>query len=535
MRPLSVLFALGALASPAVSDVIAIRFKDVKTASKYKEHTVLRGGEPMVVGERIVEKGGSGSIDVGGTGGGTTVAPMIVIVANPDDPLKVPYKLNKQGEQDSVKNKLTIPADQIAGTVLLVKDGTLLSLAQDFADRRKEFEDSIAARNALAKGSAEWMSAQQQVITRGDRFVHWLRTTAFPGAANKLEREVAKERKLSADATAARLATAKASIKTAQVPQELIDVASEISGGTDKFSMMESLHCRMIYREGIDDSQATALLTLAEEIIDGWRTEFVDPYLDTAFEDYIQDRLTIEWFLGYDDVSKTDQYLTKYYRQRWDENKEERLKAAGHGQHRAVAPELLHYWKVDESADLEGMIAHNLGHDLAILHLDKGRAGGVQDWIEEGAALYVSLEWLGRNSVNCKSFAEPEKYVRQKKAGADRTAQVGLRDWYNAMALESGAPIDRLILFKLIDMGDGDLAKSWSYFDWIAKKRGKEGQLFLRQCCQQARTNTTFINELRAKAEEIFNITGQDVYKAIDKFWREFAELGQETGDTKRK
>lgn len=63
------------------------------------------------------------------------------------------------------------------------------------------------------------------------------------------------------------------------------------------------------------------------------------------------------------------------------------------------------------------------------------------------------------------------------------------------MELEAGAAIDRLVLKPLFEMGDGDLAKSWLFFDWIAKKGGKEGQLFLRFCCEHSHDKPTLINK----------------------------------------
>ncbi|MCC7012837.1 MAG: hypothetical protein IT454_09770 [Planctomycetes bacterium] len=522
MRLLLALFALCTLSTLAPADIIAIRFKDPKTATKHKDNAVLRGGELMLVGEKYEARSKDNT--------------TVVIVANSDDPLKVPYKFNKAGELDGVKDTVSIANDQIAGTILLSKDGTLMSLAQDYSDRRRDYEDHVAARNAQAKGSPAWMVAHQRVLLRGERLKSWLESMCYPGAALKLEKELAKERKLATEATASRLETARNSVKTGSVPEDLTRVAQEVSGGTDKYAVQESMHCRIIYRDGIDELRVKQLLELAEEVIDGWRVEFVDPYLDETFEDFIQDHTFIEWFFAYDDIPKSEAYMTKFYKMGFQpEHKEESLLSEGHGIQRGMAPEYAYYWRIGEGNDLEGIVTHNLGHVLANIHFDKRRMGMEQDWLEEACGLWISLEWLGRNSANCKAWAEPGKYVHQAKKSGEKTAQIGLRDWYNTIALQAGSTLDKLFTRSLFEMGDGDLAKAWSFFDWIAKKNGLQGQLFLRQCCNLSRTKNTFLNDLRAKTEEIYELQGVDAYKEIDKRWKDFAETGQDTGDTKKK
>src|SRR5690606_15770869 len=126
------------------------------------------------------------------------------------------------------------------------------------------------------------------------------------------------------------------------------------------------------------------------------------------------------------------------------------------------APEHLDYFKLDENTDLEGIVTHGLGHHLVAVHYNMNRRNDSQDWLREGCALYLSLEYLGRNTVTCKAFAPPSRYVHEKGKEAEKTLQVGLRAYFNSLALEQGPPIDRLAMKKLFEMEDGDLAKSWS-------------------------------------------------------------------------
>lgn len=545
MRLLTAFLAVLALGSDASADIIAVRFKTQKIANRYKDHWVQRGGEFMVVGEKFDDPngGGGGVPGMGPAGGGQ--APYMVMVADQDDPLNVSYKIeyDKEGNEKIVRNKkkvVTIPAEDVSGAVVIVKDGTLATFAGDYADRKREIDQLLAGRDRETKGSPKWMAAHQQAVMNMERLESWLRSTLYPGAADKLAKEIAKQRKLAgADAARERKATALASLKTAPTPPQLVEAAKSISSGSDVFKVQESLHARIVYRETIDDGRVTNLLTLAEEIIDGFRVEFVDPYLDPAYEDFIPEHGFVEWFFGYDDVNKQERYFTDYYRQSWGDRKAEMLAVAGTGFRQGMAPEFVHYWRADDNANLEGILAHQLGHDLASIHFDKRRMGMPQDWIEEGLGLFISLEWLGSNSVTCKAFADPgagrTSSKRRDGKENEKTVQLGMRDYFNTLALEKGPKIDKLALKKTADFEDADLAKCWSLIDFIAKKSNKDGQMFLREACNTARTPATFINDWRAKAEQIFNVSGTDVFAKVEEAWRAYAEIGQDTGDSRKK
>jgi hypothetical protein len=202
---------------------------------------------------------------------------------------------------------------------------------------------------------------------------------------------------------------------------------------------------------------------------------------------------------------------------------------------RFVPPERIVYAKYTDKLDLHGRIAHNLGHDLADVQYNLAlNRNTTQDWIQEGVGFYLSLEFLGRNDVTCKEFAGPTKYVHEKKKAGAVTAQLGLRDFYNAVALDEGLPIESLALKTLFEFGDADMAKSWSFYEFLVKKEGKAGQLFLRAACEFAKDKKTFVKSWREKANTIYDVKDKDVFDLLDKRWREYAETGQETGDVRR-
>jgi len=533
MRILTAIAALLLLTSSASAQLLAVYFKDQKDANKFKNNLVLYKGDYVVVGEPYenvrFEAETNTIITVPDKARG-------FLVADSDDPLKVPYKFDGDNKVVTAKKQIiSIPENQVERIALFMRDNSLAGLARDYESRKKELDALSAARDGKQKGSPQWMNAHQRMVSEMEKLLSWLETTCYPDAAKKLEKEIVKQQKVvAAEAIAARGIAAKASVKLIPTTPELVAVAQSVSSGQDAFKIQESLHCRIVYHSSIDDERIKAVLEFAEQAIESFRLDFVDPYVDAAYEDYIPERIFCEYFFGPDDIPRHEKYFTAYYHQSWGEHKDDRLKSEGNGAERSSPPELLHYWRLAPDLDIEGVVAHSLGHDLAQIHYDRNRLGMSQDWLQEGVGLYLALEWLGQNNVNCKAFAPPSEYARKNKSEGDKAKQLGLRDYFNALAIEKGPTIDKLALKGLFDMEDADMAKSWSFFDFIAKKCGKQGQLFLRACCNASRTKATFVKDWRAKAEEIFDVKGQDVFAVIDKRWKDFAEVGQDTGDTKR-
>ena len=147
--------------------------------------------------------------------------------------------------------------------------------------------------------------------------------------------------------------------------------------------------------------------------------------------------------------------------------------------------------------------------------------------MQEGLGYYLSFEFLGRNSVSCREFRE-SRYVQEEKKGKRRKAEMGYRDILIAVALEEGERIDRVMFKRLFDMENSDLAKSWSFFDYVSRQSDLTGQRWMRASCELARNRGTFLDELRAASEELYSVAGQDVYKILDQRWRKYAETEQE-------
>ncbi len=532
MRTLLTTLALLLFAAFAQAQVFAVSFKEEKTAKKFKDHLVLIGGEQVVVGE-----GKFGIFLDGDLIKWASAGKNELWVSDSADPSFVPYKYKGDDRvPTNPKGVIEITGEQIKSIRVLIREQSLAGLAEEYRSRMAKIQEISGERDKAVKASRDWFMAHQRLISNYERLQNWMASTCFPIAAKKIEKEIERQRKnVAADALAERLARAKAAIHVATTPSDLVEAAKSISGGKVTFKVQESLHVRIVYRTEVGDDRVRALLEFAEEGIDGFRGDCVDPYLDVDFEDKIPDRIFAEFWFGPEDESEYDRYATEYYRHNWGDHKAESLKLSGAAMGRALPPESVHYWKFTEQSDLEGMVAHGLGHDLALLHYNLSLTRpSTQDWLLEGAGFYISLEFLGRNSVTCKTFKDTA-YANEKKKAGERNEKLGLRDFYNALALDSGPAIETLAIKELYTLAEADVAKSWSFFDFLVKKEGKNGQRFLRAACEFSKDKKTFMEKWREKSNQIYDIDKGDVFKAMDARWKAFAENGQETGDTARR
>jgi hypothetical protein len=100
------------------------------------------------------------------------------------------------------------------------------------------------------------------------------------------------------------------------------------------------------------------------------------------------------------------------------------------------------------------------------------------------------------------------------------------------MALQAGPPMDQLAKKELWAFQNADMAKSWAWYDWMANKCGKPGQLWLRRSSKLANSDSgAFLNELRKLTGEVFGVPpGKDPIAALEEMWT--AYLQREYGVT---
>ena len=535
---LLLLLSLTLLAGFCEAQILVVRFKDEKVAKRYKKHLTPYGGESVLLGEPVV-------------GGGIVIRDNNIQYRgpNPDprandqneffvldhkNPETVPYEI-EDGEKVSKSRKavVAIPGADIENLSFFMRSEDLYSLAREFRFRRGRVDKNRSERDECAKGSAEWFRKHRLLVLEYLRLRSWLNEISFTEVAKKLQKEIDKEQTISKkEALDARWKTAAASVHDADTPEALTEASQAITGGATKFHVQESQHVRIVHLEELSHARVKGLLELAEELIEGFRVEFVDPYVAEDFEDRIPDGLFIEFFFCRDEAEDHRRFIEEYYQGRVPDPARQ-AEMNGHRTLRALMPKILEIWRYDETEDLEGLVLHGVGHALADYHFNSGPMAMNQPWIEEGLAYYASFEYTGRNSVTCKEFRESD-YVKQVGKEGEKN-MMGLRDIYNRTALEQGRKLDKIALLYLFDLESGDLAKSWSVFDWVAKELGKEGQLWLRAGCQAARTRDTFLAEWRTASQTVFGVgPEEDIYRIIDDRWRAYAESQQDTSESSR-
>ncbi len=527
LRTFPVLLASLVAASPATAQILYAKPKDERVEKRYDKYLTAYQGMRVIIGE---PKQGIQCQPGVVTRTGGSEAKNEMYVADPSDPTFVPYKWEdgrrvKNGKRSVVQ----FSGDDFPVVNYVDALQTLHGLANEYGGRMGEIDSLRARRDGAEKGSNEWFGPHGMMLARLDRLRNWLVNMGYPAAAKKLERTIDKEKsQVSKEASAAREKTAMSSIKKGDVPPKLIEASQSITGGRAKFNVIESRHLRIIYCTDLSDVSAENGIRLGEEVVEAFRKDFVDPYRDDAFRDYIPDGRFLEFFFGPDDDVAYEKFREEFYGVSWDSGRRaEQIKMGGSRfRTRRQDADYYSYWRLKEQRDIDGIITHTLGHVLVNLHCARGVENSRQDWMEEAAGYYVSFGHLGRNAVTCFTWHVPS-YAKPAAEEGEKTVQEGLRGYFNELALSKGPTIDALVVKTLADLTDADFAKAWSFFDYMALELGKPGQYWLRNACAAAQSEkkSDFIRRLRAYSEELFPVEpGRDVFTLMDDKWRGYAE-----------
>ena len=536
-------------ASGAMAQIVQVDFKDAKAAKRYKKALALVNGEQVLLGEPV-EGGGFWREE---TGHGSVLhyqgaADNDLFLLDARDPSKIPYKINRKGEKEPAKKSsvLSVRGKDIKALRLFHPTETLETLAREYTYRLARVEKCEDARDEHKRGSKAWFAAHHLLLGSYERTISWLTSYSFTEAAAPLIKTRLKEqRQVAKEAVTLRAAAARNSVKVIGATDDLQDAVEKIEDDSHVFRVQESQHLRVIYFARFSDERISELMRHAEKVIEVFRNQFVDPYLGSDFEDQIPEGIFQEFYFGPSDIHYHERFVEAYYGFIWgdDANKKRHRDSSGS----RFAPDsslCLDIWRVPEIEDMEGLITHGLGHSLADFHFHGGAAGMQQPWLEEGLGYYLSFELLGRNSVTCSAF-DPGTYVRRAKEEGKKEIGLSYRETLNAMAREYAPRIDRLLLKQLYAMEDADLAKSWSFLDYVAADMGVTGQRWLRACCRLAHNRDTFMAELRKYTEDLYGQpdaegspseyqAGKDVFDFLDKRWKQYAETEQISGSDRR-
>ncbi|MBI4880717.1 MAG: hypothetical protein HY812_13820 [Planctomycetes bacterium] len=528
----AVIFLLLFLCPAASAQVVFAKPLDERVEKRYSKFLTTYQGMQVIIGEpKLGIVCSPGSIQK--TGG--PEAKNELWVADPSDPALVPYEWEDGKKVQNGKRSVCCFAGDEFGNLRYVDQlQTLEGLALEYLQRLAEIEALKTDRDACDKGGTGWFASHGKMIARSDRLATWLINMGYPIAAKKLKATLEREKKAVAEeATQLREKAALSSVRAIDTPPRLAEISKEITEGKTSFHARESKHVRIIYVTELADSQAERALELAEEIIEAFRKDFVDPYRDEEFHDHIPDRLFAEFFFCPPDDHSFELFKVQYYGVGWGsgKNRERELKMSGSSLRGggAKGAEYTSYWRLGEQHDVEGIIAHKMGHILANLHYGRGSYNMNQDWLEEAVAYYVSFGHLGRNTVTCFRWTEPS-YAKPAAQEGEKTVQRGMRGYFNELALSKGPNIDALAVKTLADITDADFAKAWSFFDFIAMKMGRAGQLWLRRTCLAASggRGSDFMRRWRAFSEELFPVEpGVDVFHEMDEKWKQYAQKEQ--------
>lgn len=525
------LLAVAGLAPAAGAQIYALHFKDPKHAKGYAKQTFDRGGEQVIL---VMIKGG---ITKKPDGSGFTWQPndrLEFFVQDQDDPSQVAFELD--GDELGVADKklvVAIQGDRVERLSGFMMQESFFTLAKEYGRRQRELESLEDERKAAGKGSPEWFDVARRKVQALEQLKTWLAATGYVRAANKLDRDLLRERKALDEGTRARIERALGSLKEVETPAKLVETAKVVCPGVS-FTVQESQHLRIVHHGGVEAGRVAALLELGERGIELFKNEYVDPYAGDDFKDHIPDGLFQEFFFGTEDVGQYERMLVEYYGQGWGSGKQKEDRFKTQGSRHKLEGRALDYWRIGEQQDLEGIVLHTLGHTLAELHYEI-RNG--QDWLTEGSGYALSFAMLSRNNVNCFAF-EPERSGEgtvAKGPGGDKTktspkttaaVMNGAREVMAEMALIAGPPMDQLAKKELWAFANEDMAKSWAWYDWIARQCGKQGQLWLRRSSKLANASQdAFLNELRAMTAEVFELPpGQDPIAALEQRWKAYLE-----------
>ncbi len=523
-------------AALAPAEIVAVYLIGGKIPKNLRAHVVELDGVPAVIGEpksgihydrsqhRVIYQG-QGRNEL--------------FVADPAKPENVPYTV-EDGERRarSKKNVLAIDGRDIGRVVVIMADESLAGIAEEYALRRERIDQLRAERDALEPTSKAFAAQHVRLVSAMQRLEGWLQRTGFAKAATDLAKQRGKlEKKVRDDSLRARAQAALSSVHAIDPPEDLLRLAKEHSSGADHFLALESQHLRVYFVDELSVEAMTSAMRFAEEVIEGFRAEFVDAYLAEDYPDRIPDGVFAEWLFVPNVDRRYEAYTRDFFGISWQRHREERL-AMGGGRTPGSVSRPYRFYRKNRDLDLEALFCHDLGHALAGLHYGGERGAIHQDWLSEGVAYYLSFEYLARNGVTCKSFdVDRSGYVRRdvKREAGDKTVGVARRDLYNEVALRAGRPIEQLARRDLVVMDDADLAKSWSFFDYLARREGERGQRWLRAAGKYAWDEDTFIANWRRDAARILGVPPGEAFGELDRRWKEFATRDQEIGERRRK
>jgi hypothetical protein len=516
MRAIVFAFLALAGAGPARAQLVGILLKP-DAAKKHEALLVARGSAHLLVGDPVAGL----EIDVAAQAVNITGEKQVVLcvadLAIPESPL---YEgRDKQGRPKPVDaRKVVLSRRDVDVASVFDKDLTLTALRDEYLRRRGELDAKRKALASVAGGSAEWFALHRKLIAEVAVQAEWLRGGLFAPAAPRFEKEQADElKKAGAAASKARLDEA-SKIVPAEVPADLAAKSKEGGKGDLAWKGRRTRHLVIFAPAAIKDAQIDAALQVGERLIESFRSTYVDPELGPDGTDPVPAGVFVEYCVVPDEDEFSGHVWEKHYGMTLAKPRERSIKV---NHFERGPPGWRSTFRSDGKADLEGWVAHMLAH--AMVNTTYNRCMAVPTWIGEGFACRLSIEHLTRNSVTCIAFAMPT-YAKSGAKEGTKALEEGLRGVLIALAMHKGPSLSVLQRATLVTMDDADLAKAWSFVDWLADKDARLLGEFVRAAVDARSGEKVDLERFRPHLQRLFGRSDGDVYDFLDAEWKKHAE-----------
>lgn len=548
--PLFLIAVLLISTAAAEAQILKLNLKDEKTAKRYKKYLRRISGTPCLIGEAkagFTIKGKNLQIDS---------APKVVEIYLIDTakPSKVPYKFQRGVKVPTSKRGwLSVPKADLNPTAsagFFNDRQTILGLATEHELNLKRLEELEEKRKAAKKGSKDWIDWQRRALSARRRIVAWLREFGYDKAAKKFGRSISSEEKrMKSDGIEVRRRDALASVESADIPVALEDAQREITKGRMTFRSVRSKHLVVWYPKTVPDAAMKKAIETCEGVIEGFRREFVDRWLEEDFPDWLPNERFACFLFIPNDVGMADRFWTDFMGQTWGRNKEKSIQMGVNGCNGAQGYAKGSMCRIQEPLDLEGMLVYLVAGHLADYHFaGGGRSRQAVPWIRQGLQYYLCFEFLGRNIMTSFEWKERDYGTDPGREGI-KTVELGQRAAFNAVAVKLGLEFSSLAVKDLYEMDDPDLAKCWSFYDFLAREEPERINAILRSACLYWNRGTTgrsskgakkgrgdMLSAWRDDLREIYGLKKtEDPLHILDKRWKDYATGGQRKGRRIRK
>jgi hypothetical protein len=505
--------------------VVALELVDPKAQARLARHVQEIDGRRCVVGHALagVQADRSGNFEV--PKGSREVQMAVVDPMRPE--LPVIQAARGGGFEAASRDRLVRVAigetDPRQGVRVLLRDETVEGLRQQYLGKRNEISELRKRLSRLAPASAEAFQVRRRLMAELSALAAWCRASAFPGAARSIEQEAIAERQaLRTAGEQDRLGLAESRIGAEPPPAELIEAAGRLGRPGQAWRAASSLHFRIVAVAEIPASALLEALRVGERTLEAFRSRVIDPYLPPEERDPVPDGIFAEWAFVPEDPEFAAGLFEGYYGGRIPAPREKALRLLGQRGRDLRGVPTVSQWRKVADLDIEGTVVHILGHALVDLLYRKDPALREPAWLAEGLSYWLSFEQLSRNTVTCVAFDIGE-YARAARAEGEKGALRTHREMFEAQALQSGPPVDRLFRLRTFELTGPDLAKSWSLVDWLLRHRpDRAHRFFLRAAAAGTPDGPMRLDVFRADLAGFLDADpASNLYGDLDKAWRE--------------